>query len=141
MGYGNAPRAVEAWGDERVDYDFDKGDFTEQTGHFTQLVWKDTTDVGCGRALCGHKGWFLACEYWPRGNILGDFIKEVDKYTGKSGGSGNTNKSEGGDERGGQIGGSGEGEVLAPRGSVVNEPGLVFLGVILVCIAGLGTIL
>ncbi|CEJ93167.1 hypothetical protein VHEMI08776 [[Torrubiella] hemipterigena] len=139
IGYGTATRAVEAWGDERVDYDFDKGEFTEKTGHFTQLVWKDTTDVGCGRALCGHKGWFLACEYWPRGNVIGYFIGEVDKYTGK-GYDPSDGPSDGGDERRGQIGGGGQGEVLGPTASAVNKPGLIFLGVVIVCIAGLGTI-
>ncbi|CAI6341808.1 unnamed protein product [Periconia digitata] len=90
-GYANASAAVIAWGDERDAYDFEKGEFDLSTGHFTQLVWKETESVGCGRARCdGDKGkkkmkkrgdkapgWFVVCEYWPRGNVLTQFTKNV----------------------------------------------------------------
>ncbi|KAI8955660.1 CAP domain-containing protein [Xylaria longipes] len=79
LGYPNATASVEGWGNERGEYDYDKPGFSEETGHFTQLVWKNTTDVGCGRKLCGEKGWYLVCEYWPRGNVIGAFKDEVDK--------------------------------------------------------------
>ncbi|KAF4945940.1 hypothetical protein FSARC_14309 [Fusarium sarcochroum] len=82
IGYLNATSSVEAWGDERDKYDFDEAEFDEETGHFTQLVWKETTTVGCGRKLCGEKGWFLVCEYWPRGNVEGQFKEEVTKEEG-----------------------------------------------------------
>lgn len=78
-GYPNATASVEAWGDEGNSYDYEAGEFTEKTGHFTQLVWKNTTDVGCDRRLCGESGWYLVCEYWPRGNIIGSFKEEVGK--------------------------------------------------------------
>jgi uncharacterized protein YkwD len=76
-GYPNATASVEAWGNERDKYDFGDAQFSEETGHFTQLVWKSTTAVGCGRRLCGRAGWYLVCEYWPRGNVLGQFADEV----------------------------------------------------------------
>ncbi|CAJ2500770.1 Uu.00g036230.m01.CDS01 [Anthostomella pinea] len=79
IGCANATSCVEAWGDEGDDYNYRDGKFSEKTGHFTQLVWKDTTDVGCGQKLCGDDGWYLVCEYWPRGNVIGDFDQEVDK--------------------------------------------------------------
>lgn len=80
IGYANATAAMEAWGDERKEYSFGKPGFDHGTGHFTQLVWKDTTTVGCERVLCdGVKGWFVACEYWPRGNVQGKFGDEVQK--------------------------------------------------------------
>ncbi|KIX00183.1 uncharacterized protein Z518_10321 [Rhinocladiella mackenziei CBS 650.93] len=88
-GYTNVTAAVEAWGNEREDYDFDENDptgFTEATGHFTQLVWKSTQSTGCGWTDCDGKngldGVFLVCEYWPPGNIMGDdnrwFIDNVE---------------------------------------------------------------
>ncbi|KAI3584689.1 CAP domain-containing protein, partial [Fusarium oxysporum f. sp. albedinis] len=82
IGYPNVTASVEAWGDEREEYNFDKAKFSKKTGHFTQLVWKDTTTVGCGRKLCGERGWFLVCEYWPRGNVEGQFKEEVSKEEG-----------------------------------------------------------
>ncbi|KAI8666463.1 SCP domain-containing protein [Fusarium keratoplasticum] len=84
IGYSNVTASVEAWGDERDDYDFDKGEFSKKTGHFTQLVWRDTTGVGCGRKLCGERGWYLVCEYWPRGNVIGQFTDQVYKEEGNS---------------------------------------------------------
>lgn len=61
--------AVDGWGEERNKYNFRDGGFSEATGHFTQLVWKASTDVGCGRVDCDGKGgsaqgWFVVCEYW-----------------------------------------------------------------------------
>lgn len=85
IGYANASAAVEAWGDEREEYDFDEGEFSKETGHFTQLVWQNTSAVGCGRRLCGERGWFLACEYWPRGNIIGLFVDEVHERVDSAG--------------------------------------------------------
>jgi uncharacterized protein YkwD len=77
LGCSDAQSCVDAWGDERIDYDYGNPGFSEETGHFTQLVWKATTAVGCGRRLCGTSGWFLVCEYFPRGNVIGQFANEV----------------------------------------------------------------
>ena len=80
-GYPNATASVEAWGNEEADYDFGHPEFSEKTGHFTQLVWKNTTAVGCDRRLCAESGWYLVCEYWPRGNVVGQFGAEVGRKT------------------------------------------------------------
>lgn len=67
-GYSSIQAAIDAWGNESKDYDFANGAFAMSTGHFTQLVWKATTSVGCGKAECnkpGTPGTFLVCEYYP----------------------------------------------------------------------------
>ncbi|KAL7919613.1 CAP domain-containing protein [Trichoderma austrokoningii] len=91
IGYPNATASVEAWGNEVAKYDFNDPGFAEETGHFTQLVWKTTTTVGCGRKLCGTKGWFVVCEYWPRGNVGGEYAKEVDRSIINGGGGAGLN--------------------------------------------------
>lgn len=80
-GYTNITSAIDAWAIESSQYKYSPPTgFSEKTGHFTQLVWKATTDVGCGVADCSANlgesgkafGWFLVCEYWPPGNVVGD---------------------------------------------------------------------
>jgi len=75
-GYPNATASVDAWGLEREQYNWKKPGFSEGTGHFTQVVWKNTTSVGCGRKSCqgkgGTPGFFVVCEYYPPGNVEGD---------------------------------------------------------------------
>jgi len=92
IGCSDATSCVDAWGNERKDYDFDHPDFSEATGHFTQLVWQNTTSVGCGRKLCGTQGWYLVCEYWPRGNVMGQFGEMVGRQTNGTGSTGSAVK-------------------------------------------------
>ena len=77
---------IDAWGNERKKYDFGGGEFDEDTGHFTQLVWKATTSVGCARAECEDIGWFVVCQYWPPGNFKRGYEDQVQKQ--ESGASG-----------------------------------------------------
>ncbi|KAL9124371.1 MAG: hypothetical protein Q9217_006290 [Psora testacea] len=79
QGYPNIAAAIDAWGDERQHYNFGNGAFSKQTGHFTQLVWKSTSSTGCGVEECGEKGWLVFCEYWPPGNVMGEFGEEVQQ--------------------------------------------------------------
>lgn len=49
-------------------------------GHFTQVVWKDTKELGVGVATNGHTV-FVVGQYRPRGNITnaGYFEKNVQQ--------------------------------------------------------------
>jgi uncharacterized protein YkwD len=42
----------------------------EDVGHYTQVVWRSTQQVGCAVAR-GAKDDFLVCRYWPAGNWMG----------------------------------------------------------------------
>ncbi|TGZ84780.1 PR-1-like protein [Ascodesmis nigricans] len=71
-GYTTPEDAVTAWSNEEDDYK--TGKITKDAGHFTQMVWKNTTMVGCGWKECdgilkkGLKQVLLVCHYSPQGN-------------------------------------------------------------------------
>ena len=76
---------MDAWGNEEKQYRYPNEGFSETTGHYTQLVWQNTTHVGCGAVNCnngaanGAKGWLLVCEYFPPGNVDGGYRFNVQK--------------------------------------------------------------
>ena len=71
-------QAVESWNSEVKLYDFANPGFSGGTGHFTQLVWKSTTKLGCASSQASESGnWYVVCNYEKPGNMLGDFENNV----------------------------------------------------------------
>nr|XP_033817962.1 uncharacterized protein LOC117368424 [Geotrypetes seraphini] len=70
---------VESWYSEIKNYDFGRPGFHSNTGHFTQVVWKDSREVGIGMATNGEGLFFVVGQYNPAGNItnVGYFEKNV----------------------------------------------------------------
>ncbi len=68
---------VAGWSDEATYYRHDVFPKVSRTGrwqdvgHYTQLVWRRTSDVGCGLAS-GRKWDVLVCRYSPPGNWIGE---------------------------------------------------------------------
>jgi len=73
--FSSAEAVVAYWyNDEIKKYDYNKPGYSSGTGHFTQVVWKSTTEIGCGyNSKCGH----YVCQYNPPGNITGQFAANV----------------------------------------------------------------
>jgi uncharacterized protein YkwD len=67
---------VKMWYDEVAQYRFPDGGFSMKTGHFTQVVWRGTTRVGCGRSRCNDMDIWV-CEYDPAGNWEGQYRENV----------------------------------------------------------------
>jgi uncharacterized protein YkwD len=74
----SAKQSVRMWYNEVSSYNYGKPGFSARTGHFTQVIWKNSTEVGCGKAQCGGQNYFV-CRYSPPGNFQGEFEENVPK--------------------------------------------------------------
>ncbi|KAI0322084.1 PR-1-like protein [Amylostereum chailletii] len=80
-GTGSFPisAAIKLWTDESSSYN----PSNPQPSHFTQVVWKSSTELGCAVAQCpnllgdGQVAAFYVCEYSPAGNVIGQFPQNV----------------------------------------------------------------
>ncbi|XP_055379617.1 uncharacterized protein LOC129610872 [Condylostylus longicornis] len=70
--YGHVTMAVQSWYDEMKFYDFSNPNFSSETGHFTQLIWKDSIELGTGISRRGDS-LYVVCLYNPPGNYVGRF--------------------------------------------------------------------
>jgi hypothetical protein len=67
----DAERAVDMWASEEENYTYSpEYDFESNTGHYTQIVWRDTTHIGCASASCDRSN-VVVCRYDPPGNFIG----------------------------------------------------------------------
>ncbi|KAI9251723.1 CAP domain-containing protein [Sporodiniella umbellata] len=81
LNYANWGQLItNGWYNEYKKYDYNNPGFGMATGHFTQVVWKGTTEVGCGVTVCDNigKGYKLyTCSYNTPGNYQGEFETNV----------------------------------------------------------------
>ncbi|CAK8535283.1 unnamed protein product [Lathyrus sativus] len=66
--------AVKLWVDEAPHYNgyLNRCEGGECT-HYTQVVWKRSKFIGCGKVKCNNGGTFVICNYDPPGNIGGEY--------------------------------------------------------------------
>ena len=64
-------------------YNFKSSSSSKGTGHFTQVVWKGTTELGIGRASNtksnGMVCTYVVGRYRPAGNFMGRYKKNVEE--------------------------------------------------------------
>ena len=74
----SARQATEMWYNEVKKYDYNRPGFSMATGHFTQVVWKNSRQFGIGVYQDPSSGRQYVCAlYSPPGNYQGQFPENV----------------------------------------------------------------
>ena len=65
--------ASKSWFEEKADYNGEPIEATRRkmVGHYTQMVWSSTREVGAGVAYCPSGAIIVVASYHPAGNIVG----------------------------------------------------------------------
>jgi len=69
VGFG-PKQTVALWEQEKAEYAY-SASYSPVAGHYTQLIWRESTQIGCATAVCS-TGWkVMVCRYSPAGNVIG----------------------------------------------------------------------
>ena len=74
-GYYSLTQMVDGWGGEKKYFIYNTFPNVSRTGnwadvgHYTQVIWKDTKEVGCAKSTAGGYD-ILVCRYSPAGNYI-----------------------------------------------------------------------
>ncbi|KAI4367156.1 hypothetical protein MLD38_022924 [Melastoma candidum] len=65
--------AVNMWVGEKPYYDYASNTCAQGKvcGHYTQVVWRNSVQLGCAKVRCATGGTFIICNYNPPGNYVG----------------------------------------------------------------------
>lgn len=70
--------SVRRWYDEMKKYNYDDPKYCTETGHFTALVWKASTELGCARTYSTKtKMVYVSCLFREPPNMEGEFRENV----------------------------------------------------------------
>ncbi|SHO80804.1 SCP-like family protein [hydrothermal vent metagenome] len=68
--------AINSWYEEKFDYNYQNNSCNGVCGHYTQMIWANSTELGCAKAIYStgnYKGYTLIiCRYNPAGNYIGE---------------------------------------------------------------------
>jgi uncharacterized protein YkwD len=70
-GTATPTQVVNAWVSEARYYDYKSNTCRDVCGHYTQVVWRNTKEVGCAVARGGGREVWV-CNYDPPGNFIGE---------------------------------------------------------------------
>lgn len=73
---------VDNWYTEGVNHLFGKEPTTLKTGHFTQVIWKDTKELGVAISTTRSGQIYVVANYDPPGNFIGSFTHNVPPLGG-----------------------------------------------------------
>ncbi|XP_044269926.1 uncharacterized protein LOC123014738 isoform X4 [Tribolium madens] len=75
----SARDAVKEWYDEIKKHSFGVESVNHGTLHFTQIIWKGSTDLGIAMAKNKKGETYVVANYNPRGNYVGQFVDNVPR--------------------------------------------------------------
>lgn len=67
--------AVDSWGSEKAECNYNNepvGETSCTVGHYTQMVWRTSTELGCGVGKAADGATYWVCRYNPAGNMTGE---------------------------------------------------------------------
>ncbi len=66
-------QVVNSWTAEKAFYNYASNSCAtgKVCGHYTQIAWRNTTQIGCAQAICPSGTQVWACQYSPPGNYVG----------------------------------------------------------------------
>ncbi len=70
-------QSIDMFYNEVLLYDYNNPVFNSETGHFTQLVWAETTKIGLGISSSSNGYTYICTNYDPPGNLDREFIANV----------------------------------------------------------------
>ena len=71
----NSLDASKSWYEEKSNYSYERVGESRQkdVGHYTQMVWRNTREVGVGIGYCKSGGIIIVASYFPAGNYVGEY--------------------------------------------------------------------
>ncbi|XP_070532834.1 cysteine-rich secretory protein 1-like [Ptychodera flava] len=72
--HNDVMNAIKAWHSEHRDYNYENNtchNYAKVCGHYKQLAWASSSQVGCGIYKCGDRDYITTCNYLPPGNYPG----------------------------------------------------------------------
>jgi|LakMenE01Jun11ns_1017448.scaffolds.fasta_scaffold9463524_1 pathogenesis-related protein 1 len=73
--YYSALEASNSWYEEKELYSYTRVSNSNYhaVGHYTQMIWKNTTSVGVGVGKCSDGSYIYVANYYPPGNYIGQY--------------------------------------------------------------------
>lgn len=76
-------KVAEMWYDEVKDYNFEIPAFNAKCGHFTQMIWRETKQLGVAKCTAADGTQYVVARYYPPGNVLGEFKTSIRRARGQ----------------------------------------------------------
>jgi hypothetical protein len=80
-----------------TEYDWNKSEeenFQKDTAHFTQVIWKESREIGIGAAIGSNNIIICCANYYPSGNEVGKYFENVLKPSSHEKDARKNNKSD-----------------------------------------------